>query len=99
MQQALILAWGIEIPNSPKQQVSNARACIERLASDPRVRAIYGTTGQSTGCAVLCETQNLQEAQRLASLIQVSGLPIRRVPRKIPSVWQRGREVRELANT
>ena len=75
MQQALIIAWGIDIHNSPKQQVSNARTCIERLANDPRVRAIYGSTGQSTGCVVLSETQNLQEAQRLASLIQVSGLP------------------------
>lgn len=38
------------------------------------VKEVYGISG-STGCTVRCEVPNLQEADRLVGLIQVSGLP------------------------
>ncbi len=38
MSQSIIVAWGLEIPHSTKQQISNARACIEQLSRDPRVQ-------------------------------------------------------------
>ena len=75
MSQSLIVAWGLEIPHSTRQQISNARACIEQLSRDPRIKTVYGATGQSTGCVVLVDVPNQQEVLRLVSLMQVSGLP------------------------
>ena len=73
MQQALLLTRSIEIAQASKAQVSSMRSCIEHLSKDPRVKAIYGVSGNSTGWAALCEFPNGQEADRLAALAQVYG--------------------------
>ena len=73
MQQALLITRSIEIAQASKAQVSSMRSCIENLARDPRVKTIYGISGNSTGWAALCEFPNGQEADRLAALAQVYG--------------------------
>lgn len=75
MQQVLILARGFEIPQATRMQVSTMRTCVEQLERDPRVKAIYGISGHSIGCAVLCEVSTWQDADRVAAILQVSGLP------------------------
>ena len=73
MQQALLITRSIEIAQASKTQVSSMRSCIEHLARDPRVKTIYGISGNSTGWAALCEFPNGQEADRLKALAQVYG--------------------------
>ena len=73
MQQILLLTRSIEIAHSSKTQVGNMRSCVEQLSKDPRVKAIYGVTGQDTGWAALCEVPNREEANRLAALAEVYG--------------------------
>lgn len=75
MQRSLILAWGIELPELSKQQISKARNCLQQLSSDPRVRTVYGGNGngRGTGLVVMTETQYPQESQQMANLLQVSG--------------------------
>ena len=73
MQQILLLTRSIEIAHSSKTQVGNMRSCVEQLSKDPRVKAIYGVTGQDTGWAALCEVPNREEASRLAALAEVYG--------------------------
>ncbi len=75
MQRSLILAWGIELPELSKQQISKARNCLQHLSSDPRVRTVYGGNGngRGTGLVVMTETRYPQESQQVANLLQVSG--------------------------
>jgi len=73
--QVLIVAEGLDIPTTPKTQMASVRACIEQLWKDPRVRNIWGFTGQSIGCCIVGEVANYHEAERLAAFLQVSGLP------------------------
>ncbi len=73
-QQVLIVARGLDIPQAPKSQVAAMRSCVEQLARDPRVKIIYGTTGQSTGLCALVEVTSGLEAERLAAIAQVCGL-------------------------
>ena len=76
MQQALLLTRSIEIAQASKTQVSSMRNCIEHLSRDPRVKTIYGISGNSTGWAALCEFpvgNGSHEAERLAALAQVYG--------------------------
>ncbi len=73
MQQILLLTRSLEIAHSSKTQLGNMRSCVEQLSKDPRVKAIYGVTGQDTGWAALCEVPNREEANRLASLAEVYG--------------------------
>ena len=72
--QALIIFQGIDVPQASRAQVGDMRAAIAQLSRDPRVREIYGTTGHSTGCAVLMQAPDLQEINRAVALAQVSGL-------------------------
>lgn len=74
MQQALIVARGIEVPLASKTQVKGMRAAVENLERDPRVKTVYGFTGHSTGLAILSEVPNWKEAERIASLARVYGL-------------------------
>ena len=73
--QVLIIAKGLEPSQLSRAQIANIRQCEQQLVKDPREKEVYGITGQSTGCTVRCEVPNLQEADRLAGLVQVSGLP------------------------
>lgn len=73
--QVMVIAEGVDLYTTPKAQISAVRACIEQLSKDPRVRNIWGFTGQSVGCCVIAEVPNAHEAQRLAAFLQVSGLP------------------------
>ena len=75
MSLSIIIAWGLEVPHTTRQQLSNTRACIEQLSKDPRVRSIYGAAGQSTGVVVMADVHSEQDSMRLASLMQVWGLP------------------------
>ena len=75
MSQAIIVGWGLELPQSTKQQIANARACIDQLSRDPRVKTVYGASGHSIGCVVLVDVPVQQEVSRLVSFMQVSGLP------------------------
>lgn len=73
MQQILLLTRSLEIAQSSKKQVGNMRSCVQLLAKDPRVKSIYGITGQETGWAALCEVPNREEANRIAALAEVYG--------------------------
>lgn len=83
MQRSLILAWGIDIPPTSKQQIASTRAFIQHVAGDPRVKKIYGACPESngngytqrTGLVLVCESQHPQEIEQLANLLQVSGFP------------------------
>ena len=73
-QQVLIIAQGLEIPQASKAHIASMRACVEQFVRDPRVKAVYGVTRQSTGIALLCQVPNWEEADRLAAVAQVCGL-------------------------
>jgi hypothetical protein len=73
-QQILILAEAFDALHASKPQLSNVRTFIDQISRDPRVKSIYGTNGQGTGCALWCDVPNYQEADRIAALAQVYGL-------------------------
>ncbi len=73
--QVLIEAQGIEPSQASQAQLTNFHSCIQQLVRDPRVQYLFGTTGRSTGCAVICEVQTQQEAQEIMGLLQINGLP------------------------
>lgn len=74
MQRALILAWGIEIRPTSREQVSTALGTIQHLASDPRVKVVYGATGEKArGLVVLTETEYPQESEQLSNMLRVAG--------------------------
>ena len=74
MQRSLILAWGVEIRPTSREQVSTALGTIQHLASDPRVKVVYGGTGeQARGLVVLTETEYPQECEQVANMLRVAG--------------------------
>lgn len=76
MQQLLIVASGIEPSQASQTQLNNVSACVQQLSRDPRVHTIYGTTGRSTGCALICAVEGSQDIDQLSGFLQISGFPI-----------------------
>ena len=74
MQKSLILAWGIEIRPTSREQVSTALGTIQTLASDPRVKAVYGGTGEKArGLVVITEAEYTQESEQISNMLRVAG--------------------------
>ena len=74
MQRSLILAWGIEIRPTSREQVATALGTIQHLASDPRVKVVYGGTGEKArGLVVLTETEYPQESEQISNMMRVAG--------------------------
>ena len=47
---------------------------IQHLASDPRVKVVYGGTGEKArGLVVLTETEYPQESEQLSNMLRVAG--------------------------
>ncbi|MBI4310501.1 MAG: hypothetical protein HY681_01860 [Chloroflexi bacterium] len=74
MQQWLIEGRGPDLSQATPQQLANISLCIQQLARDPRAKAVYGTTGHSTGCCVIAEVASKEEVQRIVGFMQISGL-------------------------
>ena len=74
MQRCLILAWGIETRPTSREQVSTSLGTIKHLASDPRVKAIYGgTTPNARGLVVITESEYSQESEQVSNMLRVAG--------------------------
>ena len=85
MQQVLIQADGFEPSEATQEQLVSVSAALQQIAKDPRVKTLYGTTGHSVGCSVICEVRNQQEANSIAGYLRLSGFPEVEVTPLIPS--------------
>ena len=81
MPKSFVLAWGIDIASPTREHIANARSMIQRIKADPRVNAVYGATGHSTGIVLDVETEH---AQRVANLLKVAGMPKVQVIQVVP---------------
>jgi hypothetical protein len=75
MERYLLLARG-STRTSTKAKGPTIRASIEQLSRDPTVKATYGyiENGQVV-FALLCEVPSAREAEQLATMAQMYGLP------------------------